>query len=203
MAVQRSLGWATTKKSITMTGQKRMNSLLASFDTLSPPGSRKNSNSDSYSPTNSRKNSTENHDIGENIPIEEENTYVKDLLKYSARKFSVYYPMTKKDTDRTILDDAEYFMSKKECDYGMCECCPVEKRLQTNWESIEEIIENDPEIIFDCDDNPIVVEPVKETQESIYSGTTLVGSVSKKLKFDKLPALFKTLYSKISDSSIS
>lgn len=194
MAVQRSLGWATTKKSITMTGQKRINSLLASFDTLSPPGSRKNS----YDPP------LDDIPLVSNEPPIDDETYVDDLLQYSARKFSVIVPQKKKNTERTILDDAEYFMNKKECDYGMCQCCHAERKLPTNWESIEEIIGNDPEIIFDCDDNPIVVEPVKETQDSLfYSGTALVGSVSKKLNLEKLPALFKTICNKISDSSIS
>lgn len=169
-----------------MTGQKRKNSLLASSD-ASPPGSRKNS----Y-----------DHPPIDEIPIDnviaDENTYVEDLLRYSARKFSFIVPQKKKEIERTILDDKEYFMSKKECDYGMCECCPVEKKLLTNWESIEEIIDNDPEIIFDSDDNPIVVEPSNEAPESVfYSGTTLVGSVSKKLP------VFRDICSKISDSSMS
>lgn len=177
-----------------MTGQKRINSFITSFDTPSPAGSRKNS-----------------HDLpiddipldSNNPPIDDEN-YVDDLLQYSARKFSVAVPLKKKNVERTILDDADYFMNKKECDYGMCQCCHVEKKLPTNWESIEEIIGNDPEIIFDCDDNPIVVEPVKETQDSfLYSGAALVGRVSKTLNLEKLPVLFKSICNKVSNSSVT
>ncbi|KOB71154.1 putative glycerol kinase 3 [Operophtera brumata] len=169
-------------------GQRRKSSFLPSFDNLSPPGSRKNS---CDTPTDYIDPSI--------VPIDDENTYVDELNKYSARKFSMFFPLKRKVMERTILDDAEYFMSKKECDYGMCECCHLEKKLLTNWKSIEEIIENDPEIIFDCDDNPIVVEPVRES--SYDSGTSLVGA-SKKLNQEKMP-LFKTVSTKISDSSIS
>jgi hypothetical protein len=191
--VQRSLGWATTKKSITMTGQNKRKSSMAqlhqSFETISVDSrknslvnDRKNSFSDeknsNQSRTNSlldspgssrnnslldvdesRKNSSINDSLKSSFEYPEDgiNAY-EELLKYSARKFSLFVPQAH-DPERTILDDIDYFMDKKECDYGMCQCCPIEKKLQTNWESIEEIIENDPEIIFDCDDNPIIVEP--------------------------------------------
>lgn len=171
-----------------MTGQRRKNSLLVSFENLSPPGSRKSSYDTPYidfiDPSN--------------VPTDDDSTYVDELLQYSARKFSIFQPFKNNVTERTILDDAEYFMGKKECDYGMCECCQSEKKLLTNWMSIEEIIENDPEIIFDSDDNPIVVEPVKEST-FMSSGTSLVG-VTKKLNLEKMPALFKTNCSNIPDT---
>ncbi|VVC99348.1 unnamed protein product [Leptidea sinapis] len=152
MAVQRSLGWATTKKSIVMTGQKRKSSTIQSFD-ISEPNSRKNS-----------------------IDCDIDNSDLDEALLNSARKFSIFVPLKSPQDEHTILDDAEYFMSKKECDYGvcqccqnknkceykMCQCCKNKKRLQTDWTTIEEIIENDPEIIFDSDDNPIIVEPAHE-----------------------------------------
>lgn len=194
MAVQRSLGWATTKKSITMTGQaKRTNSMVTqqSIDTNSPPGSRKNSLLDS---------NILDLKLDKNLD-EGVNSYVDELLKYSARKFSIFVPVKPRKTEPTILDDAEFYMSKKECDYGMCECCPIEKKLQTNWKSIEEIIENDPEIIFDSDHNPIMVEPVRTPEPFLNSFSNGAASISKKMNFDKLPGLFRTIYNKISNNS--
>lgn len=185
MAVQRSLGWATTKKSITMTGQsKRKPSLYQSFD----------------SPQESRKNSLELPNIEPLNSDEGVNNNVEELIKFSARKFSIFVPL-KSRIERTILDDADYFMNKKECDYGMCDCCVKERKLQTNWESIEEIIENDPEIIFDCDDNPIVVEPIRESILPINQVGN--GLLTKRLGLDKLPELFKNICNKISDTTLT
>ncbi|XP_028168088.1 glycerol kinase isoform X3 [Ostrinia furnacalis] len=204
MAVQRSLGWTTTRKSIAMTGQaKRKCSMvtLQSFDLGSRRNSltRKNSLIDENSDLEegSKKGSVEEinsigHSSGEgdrrvSFDNNSEDGYAyEELLKYSARKFSIFVDIDSQD-ERTILDDAEYFSNKKECDYGMCQCCPVEKKLHTNWESIEEIIENDPEIIFDSDDNPIVVDPVHEP-----------GSINN--HFDKLPSILKTIYEKFSET---
>ncbi|PZC71989.1 hypothetical protein B5X24_HaOG212083 [Helicoverpa armigera] len=196
MAVQRSLGWATTKKSFTMTGQaKRKTSMMTqqSLDVQSLPDSRKNSLFDNHTLNLLDVKVDKNFDEGVN-------SYVEELLQYSARKFSIFVPVKKLKTEHTILDDIDYFMSKKECDYGMCECCPIEKKVQTNWESIEEIIENDPEIIFDCDDNPIVVEPVRSSEPIFLTSAISMGAatLSKKINFDKLPALFKSIYNKIS-----
>lgn len=145
----------------------------------------------------SRKNSAILQTIGEGDrrtsigPTDDVSKAYEELLKYSARKFSIFVPIDYKD-EKTILDDADYFMSKKECDYGMCQCCPVEKKLHTNWESIEEIIENDPEIIFDSDDNPIVVEPVHNECGNVNNNHS-----------EKLPSVFKTLYNKLSQTSLS
>lgn len=196
MAVQRSLGWATTKKSFTMTGQaKRKCSMMTqqSIDVPSLPDSRKNSLFDNHNINLLDIKSDKNFDEGVN-------SYVEELLQYSARKFSIFVPVKKRVTEHTILDDAEYFMSKKECDYGMCECCPPEKKVQTNWQSVEEIIENDPEIIFDCDDNPIMVERVRTAEPVFLTSALSMGaaSLTKKINFEKLPALFKTIYNKIS-----
>lgn len=176
-----------------MTGQgKRKISMVTqpSIDTNSPPESRKNSLID-------------NHIIDLKLDkiADDVNPYVEELIQYSARKFSIFVPLRPRKTEPTILDDAEYFMSKKECDYGMCECCQTEKKLPTNWKSIEEIIENDPEIIFDCDDNPIMVEPVKVNEPFLSSIGFGAASLTKKINFDKLPGLFKTIYNKISNSS--
>lgn len=194
MAVQRSLGWATTKKSITMTGQAKRKASLVQH--------QKSCDSDPDSDTETRKNSCDlNGSI--DIPIdtlvldETANPYVEDLKRYSARKFSFFFPIQSKNIERTILDDIEYFMSKKECDYGMCECCSSEKKQSTNWESIEQIIENDPEIIFDSDDNPILVEPVK--------GTSLTGngvSADKRMHLENNVAkVFRTIGTKLADGS--
>ncbi|CAH2061830.1 unnamed protein product, partial [Iphiclides podalirius] len=149
MAVQRSLGWATAKRSIAMTGQaKRRHSAAAPL----PPGAP------APTPPPSRKGSLIEPLSGPIGPQDEGTNYVQELLKYSARKFSVFLPSG--EDSSTILDHAEHFMGKRECDYGMCQCCPPRRCLPTDWETIEEIIENDPEIIFDGDDNPIVVERV-------------------------------------------
>lgn len=201
MAVQRSLGWATTKKSFTMTGQaKRKCSMMPqqpSVDVQSLPDSRKNSLFEPHNPILLEIKNDKNFDEGVNH-------YVEELIQYSARKFSMFMPTKKPIGERTILDDIDYFMSKKECDYGMCECCPIEKKVQTNWESIEEIIENDPEIIFDSDDNPIMVERVRThhvTAEPVFLTSVFsigAASLSKKIHFDKLPALFRFVYNKIS-----
>lgn len=171
MAVQRSLGWATTKKSITMTGQaKRKNSILNEIQ--SPPQSRKNSGID------------KNIDLAIDKPVTDDGVddYIQELIQYSARKFSIFVPLQTQKDEHTILDDIEYYQNKKECDYGMCQCCH-KKRIQTDWETIEEIIENDPEIIFDSDDNPIVVEPKIEP---------IVG-YKKRLPVENIPALFKNI----------
>lgn len=171
MAVQRSLGWATTKKSITMTGQtKRKNSILNEIQ--SPPQSRKNSGID------------KNIDLAIDKPVTDDGVddYIQELIQYSARKFSIFVPIQTHKDEHTILDDIEYYENKKECDYGMCQCCH-KKKIQTDWETIEEIIENDPEIIFDSDDNPIVVEPKIEP---------IVG-YKKRLPVENIPALFKNI----------
>ncbi|XP_050680215.1 glycerol kinase-like isoform X2 [Leptidea sinapis] len=187
MAVQRSLGWATTKKSIVMTGQKRKSSTIQSFD-ISEPNSRKNS-----------------------IDCDIDNSDLDEALLNSARKFSIFVPLKSPQDEHTILDDAEYFMSKKECDYGvcqccqnknkceykMCQCCKNKKRLQTDWTTIEEIIENDPEIIFDSDDNPIIVEPA----HGICVESGLLG-LKKRMTLNSLPAMFKNLCGKSSHTSI-
>ncbi|KAL0859848.1 hypothetical protein ABMA27_010188 [Loxostege sticticalis] len=219
MAVQRSLGWATSKKSIAMTGQAkrkcsmialqsldlgRMNSLIRdrmnSENSDIDEGSRKNSvdetnsvvhsetNSVTHSETNSIAHTSWEGDRKNSFDYNSEDGYAyEELLKYSARKFSIFVNDIDQD-ERTILDDEEYFMRKKECDYGMCQCCPVEKKLHTNWESIEEIIENDPEIIFDSEDNPIVVDPVHNESGSMNNNHS-----------DKLPPVF-TIYEKIPES---
>lgn len=225
MAVQRSLGWATTKKSIAMTGQaKRKCSMVAlqSFDMGSRKNSlihdsRKNSPIDEMSEvdedsqknsvdetnsvaqtetnslaheTNSAAQSSGESDRKNSLEYSSEDGYAyEELLKYSARKFSIFVNIDSQD-ERTILDDAEYFMSKKECDYGMCQCCSVEKKLHTNWESIEEIIENDPEIIFDSEDNPIVVDPVHNEPSLMNNNHS-----------DKIiPSVLKTIYEKITET---
>ncbi|XP_049882167.1 glycerol kinase isoform X2 [Pectinophora gossypiella] len=205
MAVQRSLGWATTKKSIAMTGQKRKNSMQISFDTLSPVGSRKNSIFDrknSVTNDQDRRNSLLENCIAEQSVVTEKEDFVEDLLKYSARKFSIFVPFRIPKAERTILDDAEYFMNKKECDYGMCQCCDTAKKLPTNWETIEEIIENDPEIIFDSDDNPIMVEP---KSDAVLLDPRALGSISlaKRIHLEKLPDIFRTICSKFSHSSLT
>lgn len=194
MAVQRSLGWATTKKSITMTGQaRRRNSILTqNLDPLP------------------RKSSLDHSlDFSVNSCAEETNAYVEELVKYSARKFSIFVPVKSRKPERTILDDAEFFASKKECDYGACECC-VRKKVMKDWASVEEMIENDPEIIFDSDDNPIVVEPVRRhvsvmDLESLDPGSTVMGSglsLRRRLHLENLPAIFKSICSKFSNASL-
>ncbi|CAH0598674.1 unnamed protein product [Chrysodeixis includens] len=197
MAVQRSLGWATNKKSFNMTGQaKRKTSMVTqqSLDVPSSPGSRKASLFDNLLDVK----------LDKNYDDEEYNSYVEELLQYSARKFSIFVPSKPRKKEHTILDDVDYFMSKKECDYGMCECCAPEKKIQTNWESIEEIIENDPEIIFDSDDNPIVVEPVRNDEPVFFTSiSTGAANLSKKINLDKLPGVFKSIYNKISNSQLT
>ncbi|XP_045507840.1 glycerol kinase-like isoform X2 [Colias croceus] len=178
MAVQRSLGWATTKKSIAMTGQKRKNSTIQSVDTISPPSSRKAS-----------------VDTAIDKSTEDE---IDEIIQQSARKFSIFVPLKSPKDEHTILDDAEYFMNKKECDYGGCQCCQHKRKLQTDWTTIEEIIENDPEIIFDGDDNPIIVEPKRELH--MDSGILKLKS---RLHFDRLPAIFKNIVSKLSPTSVT
>ncbi|XP_047992626.1 glycerol kinase isoform X1 [Leguminivora glycinivorella] len=199
MAVQRSLGWASVKKSITMTGQNLRNfsmTRLNSIDTLSN-GSRKNSLFET---------------ADTDFEIDEECSTVEELLKYQARKFSIFPQKSRKE--RSILDDADYFMAKKECDYGLCQCCRTEKKLQkaTNWESIEEMIENDPEIIFDGDHNPIVVEPRRMSAAPVELGpldsvpALLTGSavnLRKHMHLEKLPALFRTICNKLSNTSLT
>ncbi|XP_026324495.1 glycerol kinase isoform X1 [Hyposmocoma kahamanoa] len=196
MAVQRSLGWATTKKSIAMTGQRRKNSMQISVDNTS----RKDS-------VTSRNDSVVEHlEQRVNVVVNNED-FVEDLLNYSVRRYSLFLPTRTPKTERSILDDAEFFMSKKECDYGTCQCCPTEKKVQTNWESIEEIIENDPEIIFDCDDNPIVVEPVKKFDSLLLdSGSNIMSSgisLTKRIQLEKLPDIFKTICNKLSHTSLT
>lgn len=173
MAVQRSLGWATTKKSITMTGQaKRKNSILN--DIHSPPNSRKNSDIDK---------SIDLKSIDKPVTDDGVDNYIEELIQYSARKFSIFVPLKKPKDEHTILDDIEFYMNKKECDYGMCKCCQSKRKIQTDWETIEEIIENDPEIIFDSDDNPIVVEPKNQIEP-------IIGY---KKSLEKIPAIFKNI----------
>ncbi|XP_060808028.1 glycerol kinase isoform X2 [Amyelois transitella] len=179
MAVQRSLGWATTKKTITMTGQARRNSMLpqhSDHDNLNRAESRRISILEAIDHVENRRNSI----LEYNFDNKEDSTIAyEELLKYAARKFSIINPSKLPKVEHTILDDKEYFMSKKECDYGLCECCSAEKKVQTNWESIEQIIENDPEIIFDSDNYPIVVERIKDSdvKELLVNGS-LKKSVS-------------------------
>lgn len=190
-----------------MTGQKRKNSLIHS-DTISPPGSRKNSLMDHMISVDYSVHSAIN-----------ETDFTEDLLQYSARKFSIFVPFKPKKYEQTILDDAEFYMKKKECDYGMCQCCHVEKKILTNWESIEEIIENDPEIIFDSEDNPIMVENhpemaqndamvenagvVNDREGSADSNSTVSTglNLTKRINLNKIPDLFRTIINKFSHSS--
>lgn len=112
--------------------------------------------------------------------VMEDDALIDELIQYSARKFSVFVPLKSPKDEHTILDDADYYMSKNECDY-MCHYSQTKKRLQTNWCTIEEIIENDPEIIFE-NDRTIVVEPVKEGEET-------VPSESFKKQLEKAPSI--------------
>ncbi|XP_013178627.1 PREDICTED: glycerol kinase isoform X3 [Papilio xuthus] len=189
MAVQRSLGWATTKKSIAMTGQAKRKSSMVTLNhssdvPSSPPQSRKASLVDGLSIDYDR--------LGNPIKDEGVDNSVQELIKFSARKFSVFVPVQNEEV--TILDDAEYFMSKKECDYGMCQCCQPKKKL-TNWETIEEIIENDPEIIFDSDDNPIVVDP-NAFPSSFANGVDLNRPAC------KIPEVFTHICNKLSHTTL-
>ncbi|XP_068624576.1 glycerol kinase 3 isoform X2 [Battus philenor] len=195
MAVQRSLGWATTKKSITMTGQtKRKYSTVTNHSQsvdvpTSPPQSRKGSFVDGQS--------IDYDKFGNPITDDGVDDNVEELIKYSARKFSIFVPINSENDEKTILDDAEYYMSKKECDYGMCQCCQTKKKLQTDWETIEEIIENDPEIIFDGDDNPIVVE---QRNDSIV--TPSIG-LNNGTQLGIVPKVFKHICSKLQHTSLT
>ncbi|CAK1594976.1 unnamed protein product [Parnassius mnemosyne] len=197
-----------------MTGQtKRKSSMVTlpsqSFDvSLSPPQSRKSSLVDGPSIDYT-------HKFGSPVTDDGVDDSVEELIKYSARKFSIFVPIKIGKDEATILDDADYFMSKKECDYGMCQCCHTKKKLQTDWETIEEIIENDPEIIFDSDDNPIVVEPKNDLldepkndllkNDSLVSPTILGNGVSlrKTMQLGKVPEIFKHICSKLSDTSLN
>ncbi|XP_072933859.1 glycerol kinase 3-like isoform X2 [Epargyreus clarus] len=174
MAVQRSLGWATTKKSIAMTGQaKRKCSMSAqSFDVCL-----------------SRENSIL-EPLVENVI--EDDTLIEELIQYSARKFSIFVPLKSPKDEHTILDDADYYMSKNESDY-MCHYSQTKKKLHTNWGTIEEIIENDPEIIFE-NDSPIVVEPVREGDDN-------VGADSFKKQLDKAPSIVSHMRNKMTHTS--
>lgn len=176
MAVQRSLGWATTKKSIVMTGQTKRKHSITNNELPSPTQSRKQSLIETID--------CDNPTIDEGI-----DDSIDELIKYSARKFSVFVPV--ENEEKTILDDMEYFMNKKECDYGMCQCCQPKRKL-TNWETIEEIIENDPEIIFDSDDNPIVVENVLPVGSSVVLGNPV----------NKVPEVFTHICNKLSHTTL-
>ncbi|XP_034837500.1 glycerol kinase 3-like isoform X3 [Maniola hyperantus] len=189
MAVQRSLGWATTKKSIAMTGQKRKNSILPG-DALTPPHSRKNS-----------------YDL-ENIindihpPPEDADVILDEIIQYSARKFSIFVPLKQPKDEHTILDDAEYYMNKKECDYDMCQCCQSKKKVLTDWQTIEEIIENDPEIIFD-EDKPVVCE-TKRDSVCVYDdlgGLPVGGAIKKRIHIKKIPVIFRNIRNKFTNTS--
>lgn len=166
-----------------MTGLKRKNSILSSSDTLTPPDSRQNS-------------------LDKNVPIDEGvDNSIEELIQYSARKFSVFVPLQAPKDEHTILDDLEYFMNKKECDYDMCQCCESKKKLHTDWKTIEEIIENDPEIIFDSDDNPIFVEP---KNDHMYEPTPVIGnSMKKRLQLEKIPVIFKNICDKLTEPSLT
>lgn len=146
---------------------------------------------------NSRKSSTDT-----DVSLDNDTNYeVDDLIKYSARKLSIF-PLRQPKKERTILDDYEYFMNKKECDYGVCQCCEQEKPAKTTWQSIEEIIENDPEIIFDADDNPIVVKPIRKAvsmTELDSFGDSDDVEWKKKVKFQKNPDIFQGIFSKMAD----
>ncbi|XP_052743184.1 glycerol kinase isoform X3 [Bicyclus anynana] len=182
MAVQRSLGWASTKKSITMTGQKRKPSIYAG--TLTPPDSRKNSDVAQI--------------IDEINPApDDEGIDIEELMQHSARKFSIFVPLKLPKDEHTILDDAEYYMNKKECDYGMCQCCKPERKLQTNWKTIEEIIENEPEIIFDSEDQPQVCE---SKQDEAYE-PPVGGVVKKRIHIKRIPAIFRNISNKFTNTS--
>ncbi|XP_039761729.1 glycerol kinase isoform X2 [Pararge aegeria] len=185
MAVQRSLGWASTKKSITMTGQKRKSSMFQSAETLTPPGSR--------------KNSTDIDNVINNInpAPDDDSVNIDDIIQHSARKFSIFVPLKQPKDEHTILDDAEYYMNKKECDYGMCQCCQSERRLQTDWKTIEEIIENDPEIIFDSEDQPKVCETKQEGSYEPPAG----GIIKKRVHIKKIPGIFRNICKKFTNSS--
>lgn len=195
MAVQRSLGWATTKKSITMTGQAKRKSIVASQKSL-----------ESISSIDSRNNSQDHNgkiDLGIETAILDEgvNAYVDDLLRYSARDYPIEVPVENVKVDRTILDDAEYFMSKKECDYGTCRCCDTRRRIMTDWKTIEEIIENDPEIIFDSDDNPILVEPHKG--ENVLVSNANVRDSTASNKTGEPSTILKKICNKFTDISMT
>lgn len=177
-----------------MTGQRRKTSMPINVDNTS----RKSS-------VNSRSDSIVEHlEQPVNVVVNNEDS-VEDLGNYSARKYSIFLPSRTPKNERSILDDAEYFMSKKECNYGACQCCSMEKKMQTNWESIEEIIENDPEIIFDSDDNPIVVEPVKDSDSLLLdSGSNIMPngvSLTKRIQFEKLPGIINTISEKLFHTS--
>lgn len=110
-----------------MTGQARRRNSILTQDL--DPISRRNS----VAPRQSI-----DYSVNSTCTDEGANAYVEDLIKYSARKFSIFVPVKLQKPERSILDDAEYFMAKKECDYGMCECCE-RKKVMRDWESIEEI----------------------------------------------------------------
>ncbi|GBP75324.1 Glycerol kinase 3 [Eumeta japonica] len=164
MAVQRSLGWATAKKSNAMTGQGKRQSLTC------------NALIDTHNETNN------------NV----------DLLKYTPGKLSMDVP-NKHEKERTILDDAEYFLSKSESDYGR-DSCHDDKKSSRDWESINVAIENDPEIIFDADDTPIVVSPVKKSVSMLelmsHSVMSSGENLRKPISVEKL-SIFQTLSSKV------
>lgn len=162
---------------------------------------RKTSLIGANSPPTTRKNSHDNTINNTSIDIDDEvNNYVEDLLRYSARKFSLLVPLKTQKEENTILDDVDYFMNKKECDYGMCECCKTPVKVSTHWESIEEIIENDPEIIFDSDDNPIYVESKREVISPPVIGN---GVINKRLHFEKLPVIFRNICRKFSNTTLT
>ncbi|XP_053620582.1 glycerol kinase 3-like isoform X2 [Plodia interpunctella] len=187
MAVQRSLGWATTKKSITMTGQSRL-------DDRHHIDSRRISIFEAIDHVENRRNSI----LECNFDSNNDGTIAyEELLKYAARKFSLINTSKVPIVERTILDDAEFFMNKKECDYGTCECCSAEKKLQTNWESIEQIIDNDPEIIFDSDNFAIVVEPIKDKSKGPERKVN--GNLKKSLSSSNL-TFCKAISEKLLDS---
>ncbi|XP_041985713.1 glycerol kinase isoform X2 [Aricia agestis] len=183
MAVQRSLGWATTKKSLAMTGQKRHS---LSHSDVSPPDSRQHSIDDA---TIDRMTDVKLTDAKVTDDV-----FIEELMQYSARKFSIFVPLKSPKDEHTILDDADYYMSKKECDYGVCQCCEKRKKLHTDWQTIEDIIENDPEIIFDEEDHPIVLE------KSIVPTGPVVGigvSLKKRFPLHRLPSIFRSITNKI------
>lgn len=88
-------------------------------------------------------------------------------------------------------------MSIKECDYDMCQCCDSKRKILTDWKTVEEIIENEPEIIFD-DDQPVVCE----RRESVDVFQPVLGGLVKKRSFTKkMPAIFSNICNKFTNDA--
>lgn len=192
MAVQRSLGWTATKKSISMTGQDSLTSKklrtisfylphksandyqIFSASRRSSTGTRRWLNSSGVtfgdivrnSPNGSECSNTKDSPNGEDEYISSKEAYNEYL-----RKFSLAITLQKNEKERSILDDIEYFVNKKECDYGMCQCCPIKVNLENSnqWETIEKIIECDPEIVFDSKNRPVIADSTVCFENDDYS----------------------------------